>query len=286
MNKTDTIKRVGIFGVIANLGLLVIKFWVGFMSKSQALIADAVNSLGDVMSSLLTYAGGKISSVPEDSEHEFGHGKAEFVASFLIGIIMIAMSADMIYNSIKSVIYNERFDFSWYVVLTPVITIIVKFVMYIYVMKLAKENNSLIITANAKDHKNDMLVSLGVVIGIIFGYFGIFVTDGIIGAVISISIAITGIKIVKEAYEVLIDRCIDVSKTELLKQEIEEMENVRHVDSIKSKPTGALHMLIVKISVDPDMTVRDSHKIAGKIRGELTKKEGIYDVIVHVNPDE
>lgn len=286
MNKTDTIKRVGIYGVIANLGLLVIKFLVGFMSKSQALIADAVNSLGDVMSSLLTYAGGKISSVPEDSDHEFGHGKAEFVASFLIGIIMIAMSADMIYNSIKSVIYNERFVFSWYVVLTPIITIIVKFAMYIYVMKLAKENNSLIITANAKDHKNDMLVSLGVVIGIIFGYFGIFVADGIIGAVISVSIAVTGIKIVKEAYEVLIDRCIDVSKTELLKQEIEEMENVRHVDSIKSKPTGALHMLIVKISVDPDMTVRDSHKIAGKIRGELTKKEGIYDVIVHVNPDE
>ncbi len=286
MNKTDTIKRVGIFGVIANLGLLVIKFLVGFMSKSQALIADAVNSLGDVMSSLLTYAGGKISSVPEDSEHEFGHGKAEFVASFLIGIIMIAMSVDMIYNSIRSVIYHERFNVSWYVVLTPIITIIVKFAMYIYVMKLAKENNSLIITANAKDHKNDMLVSLGVVIGIVFGYFGIFVADGIIGAVISISIAITGIKIVKEAYEVLIDRCIDVSKTELLKQEIEEMENVRHVDSIKSKPTGALHMLIVKISVDPDMTVRDSHKIAGKIRGELTKKEGIYDVIVHVNPDE
>lgn len=286
MNKTDTIKRVGIYGVIANLGLLVIKFLVGFMSKSQALIADAVNSLGDVMSSLLTYAGGKISSVPEDSDHEFGHGKAEFVASFLIGIIMIAMSADMIYNSIKSVIYNERFVFSWYVVLTPIITIIVKFAMYIYVMKLAKENNSLIITANAKDHKNDMLVSLGVVIGIVFGYFGIFVADGIIGAVISVSIAVTGIKIVKEAYEVLIDRCIDVSKTELLKQEIEEMENVRHVDSIKSKPTGALHMLIVKISVDPDMTVRDSHKIAGKIRGELTKKEGIYDVIVHVNPDE
>lgn len=286
MNKTDTIKRVGIFGVIANLGLLVIKFLVGFMSKSQALIADAVNSLGDVMSSLLTYAGGKISSVPEDSDHEFGHGKAEFVASFLIGIIMIAMSADMIYNSIKSVIYNERFVFSWYVALTPIITIIVKFAMYIYVMKLAKESSSLIITANAKDHKNDMLVSLGVVIGIVFGYFGIFVADGIIGAVISISIAVTGIKIVKEAYEVLIDRCIDVSKTELLKQEIEEMENVRHVDSIKSKPTGALHMLIVKISVDPDMTVRDSHKIAGKIRGELTKKEGIYDVIVHVNPDE
>lgn len=272
--------------MIANLGLLLLKFLVGFMSKSQALIADAVNSLGDVLSSLLTYAGGKISAVPEDSDHEFGHGKAEFVASFLIGIIMLAMSVDMIYNSIMSIVYKEEFTVSLFAILTPIITVIIKFAMYIYVMRIAKKNNSLIVSANAIDHRNDMLVSTGVLIGIVFGYFGVFIADGIIGTVISCSIAVAGIKIVKEAYEVLIDRCIDVSKTEILKQDIETMENVRHVDSIKSKPTGALHMLIVKISVDPDMTVRDSHKIAGKIRGELTKRPEIYDVIVHINPDE
>lgn len=286
VSKTDTIKRVGILGMCANFCLLILKFLVGIMSKSQALIADAVNSLGDVLSSLLTYAGGKISSVPEDSEHEFGHGKAEFVASFLIGIIMIAMSVDMVYNSIKAVILGEHFTVSVFAILTPIATIIVKFAMYIYVMQLARKNNSLIISANAADHRNDMLVSSGVLLGILFGHFGVYAADGIIGAVISVSIALTGIKIVKEAYEVLIDRCIDVSKTAELKEEIEAMEDVRHVDSIKSKPTGALHMLIIKISVDPDMTVRDSHKIAGKIRGELIKKPGIYDVVVHINPDE
>lgn len=286
VSKTDTIKRVGILGMCANFCLLILKFLVGIVSKSQALIADAVNSLGDVLSSLLTYAGGKISSVPEDSEHEFGHGKAEFVASFLIGIIMIAMSVDMIYNSVKAVVLGEHFTVSVFAILTPIATIIVKFAMYLYVMRLARQNNSLIISANAADHRNDMLVSSGVLLGVIFGHFGIYAADGIIGAVISVSIALTGIKIVKEAYEVLIDRCIDVSKTAELKEEIEAMENVRHVDSIKSKPTGALHMLIIKISVDPDMTVRDSHKIAGKIRGELIKKPGIYDVVVHINPDE
>lgn len=286
VSKTDTIKKVGILGMCANFCLLILKFLVGIVSKSQALIADAVNSLGDVLSSLLTYAGGKISSVPEDSEHEFGHGKAEFVASFLIGIIMIAMSVDMIYNSVKAVVLGEHFTVSLFAILTPIVTIIVKFAMYLYVMRIAKENNSLIISANAADHRNDMLVSSGVLLGVLFGHFGIYAADGIIGAIISVSIALTGIKIVKEAYEVLIDRCIDVSKTVELKEEIEAMDNVRHVDSIKSKPTGALHMLIIKISVDPDMTVRDSHKIAGKIRGELIKKPGIYDVVVHINPDE
>ena len=146
--------------------------------------------------------------------------------------------------------------------------------------------NSLLITANAKDHRNDVIISLGVILGVGLGYFGIYVADGIIGSIISIIIAVTGCKIVYEAYQVLIDKCIDIEVVNDIKEEVESFDNVRHVDSIKSKPTGNLHMLIVKISVDPEMSVRESHKIAGKIRGELLKRDNIYDVLVHVNPDE
>lgn len=195
-DNTRVIKKVGILGMIANLGLLLMKFFAGVAFKSQALIADAVNSLGDVMSSLLTYAGEKISSVPEDDDHEFGHGKAEFVASFLIGIIMVAMSVDMLYKSIKSVIYKEYFSFSILLVIVPCITILVKLFMYIYVKKIGKKEGSLLITANAEDHKNDVLISIGVLIGILFGYFGIYVVDGVVGSIISCIIAITGVKII------------------------------------------------------------------------------------------
>ena len=78
------IKKVGMVGVIANLFLLILKFVGGIFFKSQGLIADAVNSFGDVFSSLVTFVGGKISEKPEDIDHEFGHGKAEYVASFII----------------------------------------------------------------------------------------------------------------------------------------------------------------------------------------------------------
>lgn len=286
MNETNSAKKVGKIGVIANIFLLTIKFVVGFLFKSQALIADAINSLGDVFSSLLTYVGGKISAIPEDDEHEFGHGKAEFVASLLIGIFMVIVSIDMIYDSVASIIYERHFIFSWLLILTPIITMVVKTTLYFYVNNVGKNTKSLLITANAKDHRNDVIISLGVIIGIILGYFGFYAADGIIGGVISIIIAITGIKIVYEAYQVLIDKCIDVEIVKEIREEIESYDNVKHVDSIKSKPTGNLHMLIVKISVEPDMTVRESHKIAGKIRGELLKRDNIYDVLVHINPDE
>ncbi|MBR5227183.1 MAG: cation transporter [Clostridia bacterium] len=286
MEENIAAKKVGIIGIIGNFILLGLKFLGGFYFKSQALIADAINSLGDVFSSIVTYVGGKISSVPEDEDHEFGHGKAEFVASFLIGLFMIVVSIDMLYSSIHSIILNEAFKVSKYLLFIPIITIVVKVILYMYVKKVGNKMNSLLIKANAKDHRNDIFISIGVIIGIVFGYYGIYIVDGIVGAIISCIIVVTGVKIVYEAYDVLIDKCVDVEVVKEVRAFIEGIEKVNHIDSIKSKPTGKLHMLIIKISVDSSMTVRESHKIAGKIRHELTKRPEIYDVLVHINPDE
>ena len=279
-------KKVGILGIICNLFLLVIKFIVGIYFRSQGLIADAVNSFGDVFSSIVTYVGGKISLKPADEDHEFGHGKAEFVASFLIGIFMVMVSFETLYEGIASIIYNEKFDFSYILICVPIVTIIVKLLLYLYCMNKSKEYDSLLILANAKDHRNDILLSIGVIIGIVFGYFGYYFVDGMVGIIISFVIIITGIKITKEAYDVLIDKCIDVDIVNDMKQAIMSVEGVNHIDSIKSKPTGILHIIIVKVSVDPLMTVRESHKIAGIIREKLRGFQAVYDVVVHINPDE
>ena len=284
-NKKD-VKKVGIIGIIANLFLLLLKFIGGIFFKSHGLIADAVNSFGDVFSSLVTFIGGKISEKPEDVDHEFGHGKAEYVASFLIGIFMIIVGGDTLYTSVISAIKNKAFEVSYILMLIPIITIIVKTVLFIYTKCIAKKKRSDLIDANALDHRNDILLSIGVFIGIVFGYKGYYFVDGIVGAVISLIIIITGIKIAIKAYDILIDKCIDTNISNELKEQIMQFDGVNHIDEIKSKPTGDKHILIVKISVNPDMTVLESHKIAGKIREQMRKNDKVYDAIVHINPDE
>lgn len=279
-------KKVGVIGIISNLFLLCVKFIVGIMFKSQGLIADALNSFGDVFSSIVTFVGGKISEKPADEDHEFGHGKAEFIASFLIGIFMVMVSIETVYSGIVSIIYNQAFTFSYFLIIVPIVTIIVKGLLYFYCTKLSKKYNSLLILSNAKDHRNDIILSIGVIIGIVFGYFGYYFIDGIVGIIISGVIIITGVKIVKEAYDVLIDKCIDVETVNEMRTKIEQTPGVNHVDSIKSKPTGTLHMLIVKVSVNPEMTVRQSHNIAAAIRSDLSKCPNVYDAVVHINPDE
>ena len=279
-------KKVGVVGIISNMFLLSIKFFVGIICKSQGLIADAINSFGDVFSSIVTFVGGKVSEKPADADHEFGHGKAEFVASFLIGIFMVMVSIETLTSGIKSIIYKERFVFSWLLIIVPIITIIVKSILYFYCKAKSKKYDSLLILSNAKDHRNDIILSLGVIVGVVFGWFGLYFVDGIVGILISGVIIITGMRIIKEAYDVLIDKCIDIEIVNDMKKCIENTEGVNHLDSIKSKPTGNLHMLIVKVSVDPNMTVKESHKIAGIIRQNLKKYPNVYDAVVHINPDE
>ena len=258
---------------------------MGFIFKSQGLIADALNSFSDVFSSIVTFVGGKISEKPADDDHEFGHGKAEFVASFLIGIFMVIVSFETMYSGFMAIINKETFKFSYFLIIVPCITIITKFILFMYCKKKAKKYNSLLILSNAKDHRNDIVLSFGVLIGIIFSNLGYTFVDGLVGIVISGVIIVTGIMITHEAYNVLIDKCIDAEIVKDMKDEIEAIDNVRHVDSIKSKPTGNLHMIIVKVSVDENMTVKESHKIAGIIRDMLRKNPSVYDAFVHVNPD-
>ena len=100
-NRFEITKRVGLFGIIGNIFLLSIKAIVGFSTKSQAMIADSINSAGDIFASIMTSIGNKIASVPRDDDHNFGHGKAEYIFSMFISIAMILVSAKLFFDSIN-----------------------------------------------------------------------------------------------------------------------------------------------------------------------------------------
>ena len=101
-DRYKTTKKAGIFGIIGNVFLLIIKAIVGFVFKSQAMIADSFNSAGDIFASLMTFIGNKISSAPDDDDHNFGHGKAEYIFSMFIGLSMIFVAAKLFYDSINT----------------------------------------------------------------------------------------------------------------------------------------------------------------------------------------
>ena len=131
-NKFETTKKAGILGIIGNIFLLIIKAIIGFISHSQAMIADSFNSAGDIFASLMTFIGNKIASEPGDEDHNFGHGKAEYIFSMFIGISMVFVSAKLLFDSAYTLFTGSDLIFSWFLVAVCIITIITKFILFYY----------------------------------------------------------------------------------------------------------------------------------------------------------
>ena len=145
MNRFETTRRVGILGIVGNIFLLIIKIVVGILAKSQSMIADAANSASDIFASLMTFIGNKIASEPSDEDHNFGHGKAEYIFSLFISISMIVVSLKILYDSALSIIYKNEIIFSWWLIIVCIITIVTKLNLYLYSKNALKKFNNIFI---------------------------------------------------------------------------------------------------------------------------------------------
>jgi len=284
MDRFEVTKKAGMFGIIGNIFLLVIKSIVGFASNSQSMIADSANSASDIFASLMTFIGNKIASEPGDKTHNFGHGKAEYIFSLFISISMMIISFKLLYDSIFSLINHSELIFSWFLVFVCIITIIVKLFLFIYTNRLSKKYNNILLDANKKDHRNDCIVTTFTLISILLSLIGIYWFDGLVGIGISIWIFITGLKIFIESYNILMDISIDEKTKDLIRNLIQKYPQIQKTDNISSTPVGYQHIIVLTIYVDGNMTTFESHKLADSLEKDITNLENIYQTIIHVNP--
>lgn len=287
MNRFKHTEIASVLGIIGNLFLLVIKAIAGFMTNSQAMIADAFNSAGDIFSSLMTYIGNKISSKPKDHDHNLGHGKAEYIYSMFISIVMFVVAIYLFKDSFFVILNKETYTFSKWLVIVCIITILVKGLLFIYTDRLAKKYNNLLVKANSKDHRNDVLITTSNLISCIFAYYGIFFFDGIVGIAIASWIMVTALELYKESYNVLMDKSISEETKKRVYDIIERHEEIKKVNHFNSTPVGYRYQISFTIFVDGNLSTFDSHDIANKLEKEIDKEiKEIYLTVIHVNPIE
>ncbi|MDY3004327.1 MAG: cation diffusion facilitator family transporter, partial [Christensenella hongkongensis] len=237
-------KKVALLGIGVNIILLLIKLWAGYVSSSQAMIADGFNSMGDVFASTVTLFGSLYAAKPKDADHAWGHGKAEYIASLIIGFSMVVMAVYTASGSVESLAKNEILDFSWWLVGVAVVTIFAKACLYAYCIRKSRQYNSILIKANAQDHRNDVFVTSGTLAAIFLSVIGWHFMDGVIGIAISAWIVYSGISIVMDSARVLMDQTAGSATIEEYKKEIMEIDGIAHVDSVNTKPVGAKSILI------------------------------------------
>lgn len=285
MNRFRSTKLASIFGILGNILLMIIKGIIAMLTGSQAMTADAFNSAGDIFSSLMTYIGNMISNKPSDEDHNLGHGKAEYIYSMLISISMILMAMFVLKDSFISLVKGKTYDFSIWLIVVCLVTIIVKLFLFIYTNKIYKKYNNLLVKANSKDHFNDMIITSTNLVSCILSIYGIYFLDGVVGIIISLWIMYTSIKLFIESYNVLMDKSISVETKNEVYEIIDRHKEIKKVIHFNSTPVGYKYQISFTIYIDGNMSTFDSHDIANKLEKEIIKEiDEIYLVIIHVNP--
>ncbi len=277
-------KIVGILGIIGNIFLLIIKGIIGTITKSQAMIADSINSAGDIFASIMTFIGNKIASVPKDENHNFGHGKAEYIFSLLISLSMIGVSLKMIVEAIIKLINGSEIIYSNWLIIVCIVTILIKLMLYFYTKNKYKLCNNILLEASMQDHRNDCIITTFTLMSILLSIKGIYWVDSIVGIGISAWICKTGIEIFIESYNVLMDISVDENTKDIILDLIHSYKEVKAINDISSAPVGYQYVIFLTIAVDGNMTTFDSHNLADCLENSISKVENVYKAIVHIEP--
>ncbi len=281
-NKYKSIKIASVLGIIFNVILAVMKGIVGFFTMSQAMIADFYNSFSDVFSSLMTFIGNHISSKPRDKDHNLGHGKAEYIFSFVIALVSIQLGISIIRSSLFE---SNIVKFNWFLIIVNIITIIIKAGLFIYTNKISKKYNNILMKANSYDHRNDVLVTSFNLASSILLYFGISYIDRIVGLGIGLWIIMQGAQILITSYNVLMDKCLDDDVKNEIINFVNSHKEVKKINHFNATPIGYRYQISFTIFVDGNLTTFESHEIANYLEEEIHDRfKDIYLTVIHVNP--
>ena len=277
-------KKAGIYGIIGNIFLLTIKAIVGFTSKSQSMIADCINSAGDIFASLMTFIGNKIASAPRDDTHNFGHGKAEYIFSLFIALSMIFVSLKTLADAVITLFVGNNITFSWWLVIVCIITIIIKLLLFLYTKAMYKKYSNILLEASLEDHRNDCIITTFTLISVLLTLKGINWFDSIVGIGISAWICKTGIEIFIESFNILMDISVDEKTKDIILDLAHAYKEVKGINGFFSTPVGYQYIIFLTIAVDGNMTTFDSHKLADDLETSIIELDKVYKAIVHVEP--
>lgn len=200
---------------------------------------------------------------------------------------MFILGVNILIDSIGSIINPSKFHFTIWLVIVCIITILVKVFLYLYTRNIGKKYNNLLVEANSKDHRNDVVITGVNLVAAICSLYGIYIIDGIVGLLISLWIIYTAIKIYKESYDVLMDKTISNETKDKVLSIIEDHKEVLKIQHFNATPVGYRYMVNFTIFVDGNLSTFESHAIADKLEEEIDEKvPEIYLTVIHVNPME
>lgn len=279
--------QTALISSVCNVFVAIGKIVFGILGNSYALIADGVESTLDIISSIIVWGGLKIAAEPADSNHPYGHGKAESLAGVIVSTILIAAGLGIGYNGISRIFSPNLVAPQAFTLYVFVVVIIIKEILYQYTINVSKLINSTSMKAEAWHHRSDaittILAMIGVFIAINFNYPK---ADGLAGILCGLIIIFNGSRILMFSANEVMDSAASDEIQDKIKQVTLAHPEIKNINSCRIRKSGLQYLLDIEIQVDPTITVMNGHKIAHELEHTLLQDNSlqIIDVIIHVEP--
>lgn len=269
----------------AYIFLSALKLIFGFAGSSEALKADGLNNLTDIIASVAVLVGLRISQKPPDENHHYGHLRAETVASLLASFIMAVIGLQVLLGAGRNLFSPaDQTEPSLYTAGIAFFSAVVMYAVYRYNLKLSKEIRSSAVGAAAYDNRSDAIVSAGAGVGILGAILGAPVIDVITAFIVGLIILKTALDIFKESVLTLTD-AFNEDEVETLSAIIRKVPGVRKLSDFKGRNHGNVMFVDLTIEVDPLLNVTESHWITEEIERKIRKTKSNCVVLVHIEPD-
>ncbi len=274
----------GVVGIVLNAVLFAIKLLAGLISNSVAITADALNNLSDAGSSVITLVGFRISSKKPDSEHPFGHGRAEYISALLVAIMILAMGAELLKSSIKKIIAPEPIEYSAIVLIILIISVAIKLYMAFYNRKYGALLASDAMNATYHDSLCDAISTFAVLCAVLAGHLLDVNIDGWCGAAVALFILYSGIRTVWSNINTFLGKPADSGLVAEIDREVMQNDGIIGVHDIVVHDYGPGKMMVtLHAEVPANLGVLKLHEIIEKAEEQLADK---YDcrAMIHMDP--
>ena len=292
MNREKEIYKVTLVGSAGNVALLTFKFIAGVMGHSSAMIADAVHSLSDFITDVVVLAFVHVSAKPQDESHDYGHGKYETFATFIIGLALIAAATGIIVSGVAKLIDwaggKQLAAPGWLALAAAIISIIVKEILYRYTVNRGKKLDSQALVANAWHHRSDALSSIGTTVGI----GGAILLGNRWTVLDPLASVLVGLMLVKVSVELLRTSMGELTESSLsdeIEKEIEDIicsfPDVSEPHNLRTRRIGNRFAIEAHVRMDGNVSLTAAHERATAIEQRLRERFGPQThVTIHMEP--
>ena len=292
VNREKEIYKLTLWGSFVNFLLLVFKFVAGFVGNSAAMIADAVHSLSDFITDIIVILFVRVSSMPKDENHHYGHGKYETLATAIIGVVLFAVGVGILVNAVETIIDffhgKELAAPNIWALGAAAVSIIFKEALYQYTVYKGKNLNSNAVMANAWHHRSDALSSIGTLLGISGAMFlgeKWRVLDPIAAFLVSIFILKVAIELTKASLEELLEKSLPKKTQEKILNIIHSFPEVKSPHNLRTRHIGSNIAIEFHIRMDGNLSLNEVHEITKRMENALKAEFGpLTHIGIHMEP--